>query len=64
MILDKQWSAEKWPSDWSSNPIIVLSGTDYLENRCIMFFSDNKGVVFSLNCLSARSKAVIHILMD
>lgn len=70
------WSAEVWPDRWFQLnlhrnilllelfPVLVAIEVwgEFLRNKRILFHSDNKGVVFYLNCLSANSLPVITVL--
>lgn len=71
-----RWSAESWPDRWFQLnfhknilllelfPVLVAIEIwgELLRNKRILFHSDNKGVVFCLNCLSAKSLPVITVL--
>lgn len=70
------WSAEVWPDLWCQSgltrnilllelfPVLVAITIwgEFFRNKRIMLHSDNKGVVFAINCLSAKSPPVISIL--
>lgn len=71
-----QWSAESWPDLWVQSGLVkniqllelfpvlvalVIWGNS-LRNKRLLIHSDNKGVVFALNCLSAKSPPVVTIL--
>lgn len=70
------WSASKWPSSWIDNgltvnitlleifPVLIsleLWGSCF-SNRRILLHSDNKAVVYAINCLSSKSLPVLAVL--
>lgn len=75
-IWQTYWCAEPWPMDWKlkgllSNsvllelfPIIVAIEiwSKNVKNRRLLCSTDNKGVLYAINCLSSKSKPVIILL--
>lgn len=70
------WSAAKWPDLWFQRgftknivllelfPVLVAIHIwgDYFKNKRILLHSDNRGVVYAINCQSAKSEPVVTIL--
>lgn len=71
-IWNTHWCFAPWPADWVSRgfctnivllelfPLIVASkiwGEQFV-NRRILVSTDNKGVLFAVNCLSSKSQPV------
>lgn len=68
-----RWSAEKWPDLWFQYgfhknivllelfPVLVavIIWGPIFANKRILLHSDNKGVVFAINCLSSKSDPVV-----
>lgn len=71
-----RWSAERWPDLWIQRgyhknvtllelfPVLVslvIWGEEFRGKR-LLLYSDNKGVVFAINCQSSKSDPVVTIL--
>lgn len=71
-----RWSAEAWPDDWIKMKLnrnilflelfpvfvsIVIWGP-FFSNKRLLLHSDNKGVVFAINCQSSKSDPVVTLL--
>lgn len=75
-VWKKHWCAEKWPVRWKKLgfvknsvllelfPIVVAIEIwgRYFKNQRILISTDNKEVMFSINCLSAKSPPVTTLL--
>lgn len=72
------WSAKVWPDLWCQSnyhknilllelfPVLVAIDIwgEYLRNKIIIIHSDNRGVIFCVNCLSSKPFPVITILLQ
>lgn len=65
-VFENHWCYGKWPSDWLNKNIafmefypIVLSlylWGHLIQNRCILFFTDNEALVYIINKQSCRDR--------
>lgn len=70
------WCAEQWPPDWVEAsvtrnitllelfPVVVALAIwgPHFANKRILLHTDNKGVLFAVNCLSSSSVMVVRVL--
>lgn len=70
-VWDDMWCSSTWPASWVSKGlcknIVLLELSleiwgDRFANKRILFSTDNKGVLFAVNCLSLKSPPVISLL--
>ena len=71
-IFGKKWVAGKWHRSFSSAditllelyPLVLLTGMfgDYFANHCILFMTDNAGVVEIVNKLSSKNQQIMKLV--